>query len=112
MSGSVPIDNRTQPTKKSLTCCRHARDRTRKRGTRDWAPGVSPGGAPRLCMYHLFPVSLVPSSPIQEGIMQTLGTLSRTLFSRTITLTTLLGLFAAPGALLAQNQTKDPLVDQ
>jgi len=44
--------------------------------------------------------------------MQTLRTLSRSFFSRTIALTILLGLFAAPGALFAQNQTNDPLVDE
>lgn len=39
--------------------------------------------------------------------MNTLRTLSRTLF-----FTILLGLLAAPGTLLAQNQTNDPLVDE
>ncbi len=44
--------------------------------------------------------------------MYELQTLSRRFFARTFVLTTLLGLLTAPGALFAQNQTNDPLIDQ
>jgi len=44
--------------------------------------------------------------------MQILRTHSRSFFSCTLVLAILLGLFAAPGSLLAQHETNDPLIDE